>query len=397
MSKSPSFLRLDLHYMVMQAGFWAMFGAICAYQAALLLDRGFSNSQVGLIISVRCLTGIFSQPLLGIFSDRHPNIPLKAIVSVCMAVSFVAGLALLLPLDMAGTLAVFALIGAFEVSAYPLMDAMAIQFINDGIPIHYSLGRGIGSFAYAVCCALLGVLTAARGTEAVLPVHSALVLLEVVLVAAFPAHHPKPRELDGPEPERPQSPIALLKGHPRFTVTLLSALFGILGVIPLSNFLVNVTTAKGGGTAALGAGLFLMGAFELPTAFLFPKLKRRLGVSGLMVMSMFFCAAKCAAFLLVPNVGLLLASQCLQMLGYGLFTPASVFLVYENVPAADRVQGQTLMMVASNGLGGVLGSLIMGRALDFGGVSFTLVLCLVSCLIAAALAILAPRLPTGKV
>ena len=382
--------------MVMQSGFWAMFGAICAYQAALLLSRGFSNSDVGLVIAVRCLTGIAAQPLLGIFSDRHPNVPLKGIVAASLALSFVVGLALLFPLNLAGTLAVFAVIGAFEVSAYPLMDAMAIQFINDGIPIHYSLGRGIGSLAYAVCCALLGVLTSNRGMESVLWVHSALVLLEVVLVASYPTHHPKPREEDEPEPEKPQSPLALRTTHPRFTVTLLAALFGVLGVIPLSNFLVNVTAAKGGDSAALGAGLFLMGAFELPTAFLFPKLKRRFGVSGLMVLSMVFCAAKCAAFLLAPNVGLLLAAQCLQMLGYGLFTPTSVFLVNENVPAADRVQGQTLMMVASNGLGGVLGSFLVGRALDLGGVPLALLLCLFSCLIATALAALARRLPVGK-
>ena len=32
----PSLRRLDLHYIVMQMGYWAMFAAICAYLAALL-------------------------------------------------------------------------------------------------------------------------------------------------------------------------------------------------------------------------------------------------------------------------------------------------------------------------------------------------------------------------
>ena len=40
---TPSLRRLDGHYMAMQAGFWAMFAAVCAYQTALLLDRGFSK------------------------------------------------------------------------------------------------------------------------------------------------------------------------------------------------------------------------------------------------------------------------------------------------------------------------------------------------------------------
>ena len=39
---------------------------------------------------------------------------------------------------------------------------------------------------------------------------------------------------------------------------------------------------------------------------------------------------------------------------------------------------------------------LVGRALDFGGVSLALLLCLFSCLIATALAALARRLPVGK-
>ena len=36
------------------------------------------------------------------------------------------------------------------------------------------------------------------------------------------------------------------------------------------------------------------------------------------------------------------------MLGYGLFTPASVYYANENVSPADRVRGQAIMMMASN-------------------------------------------------
>ena len=80
--KSYSLRRLDGHYIAMQMGFWAMYAAVCAYQAALLQHRGFSNSQVGLVIAVRCLAGIVCQPLLGGFADRHPGVPLRRIVSL---------------------------------------------------------------------------------------------------------------------------------------------------------------------------------------------------------------------------------------------------------------------------------------------------------------------------
>ena len=38
-SALPDARRLDYHYIAMQTGFWAMFAAVCAYQAALLTAR----------------------------------------------------------------------------------------------------------------------------------------------------------------------------------------------------------------------------------------------------------------------------------------------------------------------------------------------------------------------
>ena len=41
----PSSKRLNIRYILMQAAFWAAFAAICAYQATLLLSRGFHNTE----------------------------------------------------------------------------------------------------------------------------------------------------------------------------------------------------------------------------------------------------------------------------------------------------------------------------------------------------------------
>ena len=178
--KNPSFRRLDLHYILMQAGFWAMFASIVAYQTALLLERGFTNGEAGLMTAVRCLAGIVCQPLLGGFADRHPEVPLKWIVSLSLVLSLGAGAWYWLSPGMGlwETTLVWAVIGGLEVSSYPLMDAMAVQFINDGVPIRYSLGRGIGSLAYAVVCVLLGLQVGRLGLESTLLTHLLLVVAE---------------------------------------------------------------------------------------------------------------------------------------------------------------------------------------------------------------------------
>ena len=45
----------------------------------------------GKTTAVRCLAGIVCQPLLGGFADRHPQIPLKHIVSLSLLLSVAAG------------------------------------------------------------------------------------------------------------------------------------------------------------------------------------------------------------------------------------------------------------------------------------------------------------------
>ena len=102
--------------------------------------------------SVRCLAGIVCQPLLGALPTGTRNFP-SSVSSPCpMLLSLgVSVWYWLAPgMGLGETALVWAVIGGLEVSSYPLMDAMAIQFINDGVPIRYSLGRGLGSLAYAL-------------------------------------------------------------------------------------------------------------------------------------------------------------------------------------------------------------------------------------------------------
>ena len=392
--KTPTLRRLDWHYIAMQMGFWAMFAAIVAYQTALLLDRGFTNGEAGLMTSVRCLAGIVFQPLLGGFADRHPRVPLKGIVGVSLALSLAAGVWYWAEpaMGLAQTALVWVVIGGLGVSSYPLMDAMAVQFINDGMPIRYSLGRGLGSLAYAVVCVLLGLQVGQWGVETTLVTFLLLTAAEIALVFTYPTWHPKAPAEGRAAAERPQSALSLLRSNPRFTLMLAGVLFGLTAVLPLSNFLVNVILSRDGTAADLGLAMFLMGGFELPAAFLFPRLLRRLGSGRILVLSMFFGTLKGVALLLTWNLAGVLLCQPLQMLGYGLFTPASVYFVNESVPPADRVRGQTIMMVASNGLGGMLGGMLAGFTLDLGGANWMLAGCVACGCVSVLLCLLAlPR------
>ena len=96
-----------------------------------------------------------------------------------------------------------------------------------------------------------------------------------------------------------------------------------------------------------------------------------------------------SACMLTPVLSVILLVQLLQMFGYGLFLPSSVYYVNENVPVVDRVRGQAIMMMSSTGLGGVFGNVIAGKVIDLGGVQMLIVFCVICGVIASALAVTA--------
>ena len=83
-------------------------------------------------------------------------------------------------------------------------------------------------------------------------------------------------------------------------------------------------------------------------------------------------AVKPLLILASGSLGMLLAVQPVQMLGYGLFFPASVYFANESVAPADRVQGQSLRTIVAISLSTLLGSLVSGYLLDLGGTTLML-------------------------
>ena len=388
----PSGQRVNTMYFLLQIWFWGMMAAFTGYQTAIVLNRGFSSGQAGVFISLGCLSGIFAQPLLGAWADRHPAVPLKRIFGGCMLAALLihGGFYFSRP-GFFGTALIFLALGALETNAYPLIDAMAMQFLNAGIDVRYSLGRGLGAFAYAIVSVLVGQQARRFGVESALVTHGALVLLILTTLAVFPACAPSAAPAAHTRTPA-HSPFYILKHNPAFTVMLLAGFFGLMAVMPIVNFLVSLVNDRGGDSGSLGLALFLMAASELPGAILFQWLWKKTNLERIMVISAVFMALKPLLFLFCGDLRLFLMMQPIQMLGYGLFTPGNVFFANENVPPEDRIQGQSLKMVATNGLSGVVGNLIAGGIIDRGGVNAMLVFCFFSGAIGVALAFWAVRL-----
>ena len=365
--------RIVICYILLQSSFWGMLSSICAYQAAVVLDRGFTAGQAGIFCALCYFASLFTQPVIGGWADRHPEVPLKRLLIVMLLPAIALNLVFYFTRpNFLLTALTFFLFGVLETNSYPLIDSMGMQYVNAGVQIPYSLSRGIGSLSYALLCVATGLLTARFGMQTALLAHCAEQLVMLVCLLLFPSI---PAQLL-PQPQKGaaegHSALQILRGSRTFTLMLIACFFGMMGVMPISGFLVTLVTSRGGDSRALGLAQFLMAASELPSALVFGLLRRRLSSAKILLISIVFMAVKPLLILASGSLGMLLAVQPVQMLGYGLFFPASVYFANESVAPADRVQGQSLRTIVAISLSTLLGSLVSGYLLDLGGTTLML-------------------------
>lgn len=114
----PPLRALQFRYTLIQMLSWAAYAALGGFQTALLLERGFSSGEAGVFAALRCLAGILV-PTIGGWADRHPRIPLKYILCVCLTVAM--GITLLFYFvhpGFLGTAVILFLLGIVELNIY---------------------------------------------------------------------------------------------------------------------------------------------------------------------------------------------------------------------------------------------------------------------------------------
>lgn len=369
----PSEKRVNRMYNLIQIGYFGMVASFEGFRAAMVLDRGFSSGDAGIFMALTNLAGLVAMPFLGSWADKHPEVPLKRLFALMMVPALAINFLFYFTRPgWWGTALIFLLLGVLEFNSTPLLDSMAMQYLDVGVNVNYSLGRGLGAFSYAVVCAAVGWQTARWGIQTALLTHGVLAVVMILLVVIFPE---LPKKAYVGAEKKTRSALEILRANIPYTVMLVACFFGMMSTMPTSSFLVNMITEQGGNSGHLGLAMFLMAASELPGGIMFHKLRGKLGTEKILLMVLCFAIVKSVLFLCVDSLFLLLAVQPVQMLCFGLFPAAITYFTNENIPPEDRVQGQTLKTVITMGMGGMVGCLFAGKAIDIGGTGLMLGLC----------------------
>ena len=385
---------LTLKYALINASF--MMGMCAAsYAYNFLSQSGFSDGQVGLIITSVSLVGLFLSPMAAQFVDKSEKVDEKAFISYAMIVSIAAAVLLAFAPD-GSILMILADIILFTCATigYPFFNTMAFIYEKDGQTINYGLCRGIGSLAFAVGSFLVGKLWSMMG-KSVLPWYLAVFCaLSLLIIRTMPTPSKSPVKEETREVRRDLSYIEFFKKYRNVAMVTVALVF-----FYFTHMLINTYAAKiignivgeGGDVESIqGTASFIAAVLELPAMFGFSKLCEKFSINQLLIFAAIMYSVKHIATWMAGSVPMLYFAYALQMFSYAIITPAVVYFTNANVNEEDRNKGQAVTMMGTT-IGGLLASSIGGTLFQTTGVSTVLLIGAVFSCIGTVLMVLALR------
>ena len=364
---SLSAKRVERHYAAVQGTYWAANCSLRGLTAVFLSYHGLTDGQIGYTSSLIYFCTITLSLLLSAWADRHPLSPLKRTISALFLLALAAaGVLYLLPLPVLLMMVVYALDCCFHNCADSILNALMMQYVDNGIPARYGWPRGVGSITYAAMAWVLGILMERYTPNIILPVFLLLCGLSLVAILTMP--DPGPRKLR--EQGRKVSYVEMLRHNPTLVLLLCACVVSGMGQCAGSTFLIRVVERLGGTSEELGLAMFIQAGVELPAMFASGWLLKRFSARGLLTLSFCAGALKMLMLALVPSLPLLYCVMAFSVFCFGIFGFASVLFVNSIAGEQEKVRAQSLLSLCyTSGAGGILGNLLAGALIGPLGVS----------------------------
>ena len=368
-------------YAAIQSFFWMCYASIMGFVSMYLLQAGFDNSQVGILIAVAGLLSALLQPVVAAYADKPGSLSLGRLITLSGGAALACGVGLVLS---RGSMAVTGLLytGSMVLlqMTTPLVNAMGIAAVNSGEKLDFGIARGFGSLGYAAAAYLIGLLANRFGPVTV-PVCMGLgFALMLASVKAFGTVDSKARGAE----KKPASKGGFLGRYPRYAVVLVGLVLIFVSHVVLNSFTFQIVQAKGGTSREMGVAMAFASLIELPVMFLFGWMLKKAKSHVWFRISGVFFFLKCLGTLLCTNIAGFYAVQLFQIFGWALMTVSAVFYINAIMAPEDSVKGQAFYTMSMT-LGNVLGAIVAGRILDDLGVQAMLVFGTVSALVGAVI------------
>ncbi len=348
--------------------FWGGFAVIEAFMVPYLANIGFSERQVGFVISAFFLVSIGSQPLWGYAADRTDGH--RWIIVIAMLVALLSMLVLRGSGATFGLVLVSALVYSLTAGSMPgLLDSWIMQISDGGVPINYGVARGFGSLGFAVAAMTLGFVLERFGLPLMFVIYAvfSVAVISLVVTMRVPQLAPSARAIPDNVQMAFGSPIRAVLSNGPYLMFLSSAFLVLLGARAATTFMPLRFYELGGTNVHVGWAQAVKAAGEIPFMFLSALVLRKVTPRVLLSGSMTLIVVRLVLMRLAPSAAMLVAVQVVQGMAIGFLLPAAVHYINRIAPQEHRSFFQTLAPSISFGLATVVGSSVGGVLVEWCG------------------------------
>ncbi len=332
------------------------------YWGLYLQSESFSAADIGILMSLFQISRIFAPNFWGWLADHTKKrvvwIRLTALLGlVGFTVVFWAH-------SFFWLFCVMASLSLFTSSTLPLSESLTLAHLatTNG---HYSRIRMWGSLGFIVASVILGFMIDAYGIK------SLLWFLLAVQVVLFLLTFKLPEAKVAPHPHDAFSVWQIIK-QPTVIALLVGCSCMVTAHGVLYNFYSIYLSGQGYSKGTIGL-LWAVGViFEIVIFMLMPKIMRRWSLKKIMLISLLLAVIRFSLIgVAVTNIWMLVIAQTLHAATFGSFHAASVEAVTQFFNGRHQAKGQAIYNSVAYGVGGTIGGVLGGYALQYWGGAMT--------------------------
>jgi MFS transporter, PPP family, 3-phenylpropionic acid transporter len=346
--------RLSRFYFV----YYFFVGAFVPYWGLYLKSEQFSAADIGILMSLFQISRIFAPNFWGWLADhtgkRAQWIQLTAFLGLCgfTAVFWAHGFYWLF--------FVMAALSLFTSSTLPLAESLTLAHLatTNG---HYSRIRMWGSLGFIVASVTLGFLIDFAGIKSLL-----WFLLIVQMILLILSHTlPDPKVVAH---EHDQFSIWQVIKQPNVIALLVGCSLMVTAHGVLYNFYSIYLSDHGYSKGLIGL-LWSVGVIcEIGIFMLMPKIMQHYSLKTILLISLALAVIRFSLIgFAIDNIGLLILAQSLHAATFGSFHAASVEVITQFFNGRHQAKGQAIYNSVAYGIGGTVGGVAGGYALQYLG------------------------------
>ena len=338
---------------------------IGGFVAVFLQYKGVSNTQIGLVTGIGCVSSVVLGPWFSSLLTRIDWLsPHKLLYAIYGFISVAFPLIAYLNLPPVAIMVVYIMMYSLYVCSNSFVVIIASGYTLKGVDINFGLARGLGSTSWAFTSLFGGSIIEIFDARILAVGFVAFTMMMFALMRSMP--EVKMRAAKG---KKGGSMGHIIKTYRSYFLVLLGFAVCTMASTMLGTYLPNIVRSLGGTTATFGIAAFASAFSELPVMAMAAKWMKKYNPMTLFTIGgiAYICRTYIVCF--APNIPVLVIGMLFQSISYGLITAVVTYYVMYNLAPDDQVMGQSMIGIMTSGIGATLGNVVGGVLQDTFGLS----------------------------